>query len=335
MQAVIFTGPQRVEVGGTAEPICGEEQVVLRVVRAGLCGTDLHIFRNEYLSSFPLIPGHEFCGVVAQVGGKVKDLKVGDRVAADPNLYCNACDFCRLQMNNHCLNWQGVGITLPGALAEYLAVPARACYRLPAGISDAQAAMVEPVSCVVHALTRLRVLPGDDALIFGAGPMGLIMAQALRHSGAGRVVVVDTQKERLKLAEELGVSVALAAGGAAEGKIKEMAPRGFAVVVDATGVPAVIEKAFSYLRPRGQYLQFGVTPRDATVALRPFDVFHYDWTILGSFALCYTFDRAIAWLAEGVIKVDKLVSVVGGLGEFPRLLEEFAQGRTLKVQFTP
>ena len=334
MQAVVFTAPETVTVQQVPDPSCMPDEVVVKVAASGLCGTDLHIYHDEYMSDFPVIPGHEFGGVIVETGKEVTDFKIGDRVAADPNLYCGHCYFCRNEQANHCLNWQGVGITRPGSFAEYVAVPARATYSVPDNLTDAQAAFIEPVSCVVHALKRLRIWPGDEVLIFGAGPMGLLLVQAFRHSGASQVVVVEKQPDRLTLARRLGVTAAIAAGPDQEA-LRDLAPYGFAIVVDATGVPAVIEQAFAYLKPRGQFLQFGVTPRDATVRLSPYDIFHRDWTIIGSFALCYTFQPAIAWLANGVVDVMPLISHNLPLSDFPRALASFADGKTLKVQLWP
>ncbi|TEU07952.1 MAG: alcohol dehydrogenase, partial [Anaerolineales bacterium] len=121
MQAVVFPSSETVVVEQVADPTCGPDEVVVQVAVTGLCGTDLHIYRNEYMSDFPLIPGHEFGGSVIEVGKGVTDLQRGDRVAVDPNLYCGHCYFCRNQQANHCLNWQGVGITRQGSLAEYVA----------------------------------------------------------------------------------------------------------------------------------------------------------------------------------------------------------------------
>lgn len=335
MQAVVFPEPETVQVKQVADPTCEPDEVVVQVSASGLCGTDLHIYRNEYMSDFPVIPGHEFAGSVVEVGKEVTDFKVGDRVTVDPNLYCGHCYFCRNQQANHCLNWQGVGITRPGSFAEYLAAPARACYHVPDSLSDSQAAFVEPVSCVIHALNRLRVWPGDEVLIFGAGPMGLLLVQALSHSGASQVAVVEKQPERLALASRLGATATVTAGPQQTEALRELAPYGFAIVVDATGVPAVIERAFNYLKPRGQFLQFGVTPKDARISLSPYDVFQHDWTIIGSFALCYTFQPAIAWLQGGVVDVAPLISHTLPLAEFPKALQEFAAGRTLKVHLRP
>jgi 2-desacetyl-2-hydroxyethyl bacteriochlorophyllide A dehydrogenase len=335
MKAVIFSGPEQVEVTQVAEPRCQADEVVIKVARVGLCGTDLHIYHNEYMSHFPVIGGHEFCGTIVEVGAAVVDFHPGQRVAADPNLYCGHCDFCRDEKANHCLNWEGVGITRPGAFAEFVAVPARACYRLPEGLTDLQGAFIEPVSCVAHAMNRLRVWPGDEVLILGAGPMGLILSQVLRHSGAAQVVVVEKQPARLELAARLGATLGVPVGPGQNEALREIAPYGFSIVIDATGNPRVIESAFQYLKPRGQYLQFGVASKDAEVKIRPYEIFKNDWTILGSFALCYTFQPAIAWLMGGVVDVNPLVSHTLTLDEFPKGLAEFEAGRTLKVQLVP
>jgi 2-desacetyl-2-hydroxyethyl bacteriochlorophyllide A dehydrogenase len=335
MQAVVFSEPEKMEVTTVPDPTCGPDDVIVRVAACGICGTDLHIFHDEYYSTFPLIAGHEFCGVIAEVGKNVRDHRPGERVCVDPNLYCGECSFCRNLQANQCLNLKAVGVDRDGAFAEYVAVPARACYRLPDTLSDTQGAFVEPVSCVIQAMTRLRLWPGDEALIFGAGPMGLLLTQAMRHSGASRVVVVEKQAQRLELASRLGATATVLAGPDQDKELLEMAPLGFAVVIDATGIPAVIEKSFDYLKPRGQYLQFGVAPKGAAISVRPYDIFKNDWTIIGSFALCYTFQPAIAWLSTGVVDVRPLVSHTVPLSQFPQVFRSFAAGETLKVHLIP
>ncbi len=135
MQAVVFPAPHAIEVRDVPPLTCEADEVLIRVHRAGLCGTDVDIHANEYLSDFPLIPGHEFCGTLEEVGEQIEGLEqLGEQVAADPNLGCGRCTFCRGQQNNHCLHWPGIGITRPGAFAELLSVPNRACYRLRVAI---------------------------------------------------------------------------------------------------------------------------------------------------------------------------------------------------------
>jgi 2-desacetyl-2-hydroxyethyl bacteriochlorophyllide A dehydrogenase len=335
MQAIIFPDAETLAVEEIADPTCGPEEVIVQVATTGICGTDVHIYRNEYMSDFPLIPGHEFAGTVVEVGKNVTDFQVDDRVAVDPNLYCGHCYFCRNQQANHCLNWEGVGITRSGGFAQYVAAPAKACYKVPDSLTDGQAAFIEPLSCVVHALNRFRVWPGSEVLIIGAGPMGLLLVQALRHSGASQVVVVEKQPDRLALAKQLGATATVPVGVDQDAALKELAPYGFAVVIDATGVPAVIEHAFKYLKPRGQFLQFGVAPMGKTINISPYEIFKNDWSIIGSFALCYTFEPTIAWLANGVIDVSPLISHTVPLAQFSDVFHQFAEGKTLKVHLRP
>lgn len=336
MNAIVFTQPGVISVECVPDPTCEPDGVIVKVATSGICGTDLHIYRNEYAAKFPLIAGHEFGGKIVEVGREVSGFKVGDRVAVDPNISCGQCEFCRSLQPNHCLNWHGIGITQPGAFAEYVAVPARVTYKLPDELTDQQAAFIEPLSCVVYALDRIRVRSAAEVLIFGAGPMGLLLSQALKRSGSARLVAVDKQLHRLELAKQMGADyVLLADEPDMKRALRDLAPYGFHIVVDATGVPSVIEQALDYLRPGGQYLQFGVAPMTATINWRPYDIFRFDWMIIGSFALSFTFQRAITWLLNRAIDVAPLVSHTLPLSEFLFGFREFAEGKTLKVHLKP
>ncbi len=331
MKAVLFPQAETISVETVPDPRCAPDEVIVKVANSGICGTDIHIYRNEYMSQFPLIPGHEFSGTVVEMGKEVTDLQMGDRVVVDPNLYCGHCDFCRNEQANHCSNWQGIGITRSGGFAEYVNVPAKAAYKLPDSLSDTQAAFVEPLACVVWALKRLSVYPADKILLLGSGPMGLLLIQALRHGNASQITAVDRQPARLQLAQQMSANQTVIADAEQPKHLKDIAPNGYDVVIDATGVPAVIEGAFQYLRPRGQFLQFGVTPMTAKIQISPYEIFRNDWTIIGSFALCYTFLPAMAWLENGVIDVTPLVSHQLMLSDFATGFEQFMAGETLKV----
>ncbi|HEX2623120.1 MAG TPA: zinc-dependent alcohol dehydrogenase family protein [Phototrophicaceae bacterium] len=331
MKAVVFPAAESIALEQVPDPTPAEDEIVVKIARSGICGTDLHIYRNEYMSNFPLIPGHEFGGTIVELGKKVTGYSIGERVAVDPNLYCGYCDFCRNEQSNHCANWQGIGITRSGGFAEYVNVPVKAAYRLPDSLSDQQAAFIEPLACVVYALKRLHIRPADRVLLLGSGPMGLLLIQALRAGNASRITVVDKQPGRLELAKTLGANQTVLAGADQAAELKALAPYGFDIVIDATGVPAVIENAFQHLKVRGQFLQFGVTPNNARVSINPYDIFHNDWTIIGSFALCYTFLPAIAWLESGAIDVSSLVSHTIPLADFAEAFHQFAAGETLKV----
>lgn len=334
MKAVVFPNARQIEIQQIADPQCAPDEVIISVTSCGICGTDLHIYRDEYMSEFPLVPGHEFHGTVVEVGKEVQYLKVGDRVTADPNLYCGKCSRCRNEQSNQCLNLQAVGVTRNGAFAEYVNVPERACYPIPDSMTAQQATFVEPLACVVYALRRMRVYPADRVLIIGAGPMGLLLVQALRHNGASLITVMEKQKHRLEMAKQMGANAIVEAGTDQTEHLRDLSPDGFDVVIDATGIPAVIQNAFNYLKPRGQFLQFGVAPIGGKIEIEPYAIFRNDWTIIGSFALCYTFEPSIDWLANGVIDVNPLVSHVVPLDQFAEVFEMFGKGETLKVHLT-
>ena len=307
MHAFVIHSPGSAILREVPTPTPGPGDVLIRVAAAGLCGTDLHIYRGEYEAHYPIIPGHEFAGTVAAIGSGVDQFHVGQRVAVDPNIFCHHCAYCRREMHNQCLNLRAVGVTADGAFAEYVLAPQAVVYDI-ADLPFEQAAFIEPLSCVIYAMQRARPAPGDRVLLFGAGPMGCLLAQVLRHSGAAQLVVVDRLPARLALAEQLGATDVVQAGDALDARLHALSPGGYDFVIDATGVPAVVERAFAYLRPRATMFIFGVCPVDARISIRPYDVFRHDWRIIGSFATCYTFQESIRLLQSGIVRVDPLIS---------------------------
>jgi 2-desacetyl-2-hydroxyethyl bacteriochlorophyllide A dehydrogenase len=316
-----------------SKPTPGPGDVLIKVAVAGICGTDIHIYHGEYEAVYPIIPGHEFSGVVAAVGDGVKWVRPGDRVTADPNIPCNRCPACQRNEPNQCFDHQAVGVTRDGAFAEYVVVPEEVVCPVGEMPFDV-AAMVEPLACVVWGLKRIEVPPGASALVVGAGPMGCQVLQALKHAGAAQVVVTDVVPSRLTMAQELGASAAVLNDGNMPG-LTEMAPYGFDLVVDATGIPQVLERAFEFVRPRGTVWVFGVCPPEERVSFVPFDVFRKDLRIVGSFAVNRTFTGAIALIQGGAVQVQPLISHQIPLDRFGEAIEiaQHDPGR-MKVQLT-
>lgn len=336
VRAVVFERPGEAILKELPVPRPGPGEVLLKVAACGVCGTDHHIFRGEYLSPYPIVGGHELSGTVAALGTGVVGWRVGDRVAADPNVFCGECYFCRSNRANHCQRFAAVGVTVDGGFAEHVVVPARTLYPVPSELSFEEAALVEPVSCVVYALDRIRMAPGSSALVFGAGPMGQLMQQACRRSGAAAVTCVDVSASRLRLAAELGASHVVRAGPDLDSSLREITPLGFDVVVDATGVPDVVERMFAYAKPTAKILLFGVCPRDARVSISPFEVFKNDWEIYGSFALRYTFYPALDLVSSGAVRVTPIISDRIPLEDLPRLLRgELPGDGRMKVVVSP
>jgi D-arabinitol dehydrogenase (NADP+) len=333
MQAAQITAPDHARVIDAPASEPGPGEILIAVRAAGICGTDLHIFHGEYEATYPIIPGHEFSGVIAAVGQGVQRYAVGDRVTADPNIPCNLCPACQRNEPNQCQNLAAVGVTRSGAFAEFVVVPESVTF--PIGdLSFAAAALVEPLACVVWGLQRVQVQPGDAALVFGAGPMGCLVVQALRHAGTAQVVVTDVVESRLEQAAALGATHTVLAGDDQADQLRALAPLGYDIVTDATGIPAVLEGCFGYARPRGKIWVFGVCPPDTTACFAPYEVFRRDLSIVGSFAVNRTFPQSIALIQGGAIQVTPLISHILPLAEFAEglRLAEHDPGR-MKVQF--
>jgi len=255
VKAAIWEAPGELRIGGRPDPTPEAGELVVRVGACGLCGTDVHIADGDFPPApYPLVPGHEFAGEVVAAGAGV-ELEEGARVAVDPSLFCGHCTFCRAGRGNLCADWNAIGDTVDGAFAEYVRVPVANAYRLPDELSLRAGALVEPVSCAVRGLHRLRVAPGESVLVVGAGTMGLILGQLLLRSGAARVAMLDANPAKLPLAERLGASATATSAEALDGA-------GFDCAVDATGASKAIEAAFDALKRGGRLLVFGVASGD-------------------------------------------------------------------------
>jgi len=330
VRAAIWLKPGELEIGRREDPVPGPRDVVVRVGACGLCGTDLHIADGEFPPTpYPIVPGHEFAGEVVAVGGEAGGLPEGARVAVDPSLFCGHCPFCRAGRGNLCANWGAIGDTVDGAFAEYVRVPAGNAYPLPESLSDREGALVEPVSCAVHALHRLAVSTGERALVIGAGTMGLILLQLLLRDGASHVAVVDVAEAKLGLASRLGASATATSVEALD------VPEGFDAVVDATGVVAAIEAGAGAVRRGGRLMVFGVAPAEATMRLSPFRIYNDEITVLGSMAVLHSFGPALDLMAAGAIDTAAMLSHAFPLEGFAEALGVVRVGGGVKVQVLP
>ncbi|WP_461144836.1 zinc-dependent alcohol dehydrogenase family protein [Salinifilum aidingensis] len=328
MRAAIIDKPGQLRVGTVADPEPQPDELVVRVGACGICGTDVHIADGEFPPTpYPIVPGHEFAGEVVAVGAAVRgEWRTGDRVAVDPSRFCGRCAPCRSGRGNLCAAWGATGDTVDGAFAEYVAVPAATCHRMPESMTFQQGAAVEPVSCAVHGVRRIGVEAGERFLVTGAGTMGLIMQQLLQRSGAA-VTVVDRNAERLGRARELGARTVA-------GDIAELDER-FEAAIDCTGAAPAIEGAFDALDRGGRLLVFGVAAEQARVQLSPFRIYNDELTIVGSMAVLHSYGRALELVGSGAVDTDALVTDTLPLERFDDALARMRAGTGLKIQVTP
>ncbi len=339
MRAVVYDAPRSFTVTDVPVPVPGRGDVLIEVVQTGICGTDLHIHNGDFLAEFPLIPGHELVGTVVEVGADVVGLAVGNAVTVNPNVNCRHCAYCRAGNTLMCSNLKGLGTNWPGTFAEYLSVPFEFVYGVD-GIDPDTAVFTEPASCAMHGLETLAVRPGSSALVFGAGPTGLLLAQLLVHGGTSSVTVAASSQFKLDRARALGVDRTLLMDrGDLAGSVTalmSMSGGGFDVVVEATGSPAVGEQCVPLTRSGGTVMVYGVTTPADRVSFSPFDVFRREITIKGSFAEIDAFPATVAALRTGRISTAGLITHRYSLAEYGKALEALRTDRTVhKIVLTP
>jgi len=329
VKAAVISSPGEVAVTTVDDPTPGPRQVVVDVAACGLCGTDLHILEGEFAPTLPVIPGHEFAGVVVARGSAVTELAVGARVAVDPSLYCHECRYCRIGRNNLCERWAAIGVSTSGGAAEFVACPVANCVPLPDEVKLEDATLIEPLSCAVRGYDVLRSQLGSHVLIYGSGTMGLMMLALAKRTGAVSVDVVDVNPERLETAKQLGVSAAAASPDELD------RPLGWDLVVDATGNERAIQDGIGRVAPGGTFLQFGVSSYAARVTIEPYRIYNKEITITGSMAVLHSFERAAELFATGVLDADVLISHRLPLEGYADALEMFRTGQGRKIQVLP
>ena len=271
MKAFVIKEPNQAGLQDIPMPVPAADEVLIKVSAAGFCGTDIHTYKGEHPSMYPLVPGHEFSGVVAGTGCAVTRFKPGEFVVADPNIFYEACHYCKQNKQIHCENLQVVGNTRNGSFAEYVTVPER-CVFAASGLDPVQASMAEPLACVINAHNKVAIPVGGNVVIFGAGTIGLMHLLIAKRRGAAKVAVVDLKEEQLRVARDLGADEAFLSNAAMPAILGKEFPRGFDVVIDATGSPKVVEMAIPLTAKAGTFLAFGACPVESSIKINPFDL---------------------------------------------------------------
>jgi D-arabinitol dehydrogenase (NADP+) len=325
MKAVVYDRPKSYVITDVPVPEPGPAQIRIKVIQVGVCGTDLHIHNGEFMVAYPLTPGHELVGVVDALGETADRFRIGEQVTVNPNVHCGRCDYCLSGRLILCSNLKGMGSNFPGFFAEYVTVPENLVFSTE-GLPLDTAVFSEPAACATHGLENLHVRPGASALVFGAGPTGLLLAQLLRAGGASSVTVAAPKQFKLDVAAGLGIDrtvlIDRADAAATQAKVMDASGgEGYDIVVEATGSTAIGDICVPLTRNGGTVLIYGVTTADEEVRFHPFDVFRREITIRGSFAEITSFEAAIAALRTGRVRTDGMISHRFGLDQYGQALE--------------
>lgn len=315
MQALVLNEYRRLDLQEVPKPAIGASDVLVRVRSCGICGSDVHGYDGSSGRRLPpLIMGHEASGEVAATGSAVRGLRDGDRVTFDSMVTCRDCAFCRLGRPNLCESRQVLGVSCGtyrrhGAFAEYVAVPRHIVFRLPDGVSFNEAAMVEPVSVAVHAVSRASPSLADSAVVVGAGMIGLLTVQALRSAGCGTIVAVDLAADRLDLARRLGADESVLAGEGVDvpALVREKTGGlGADLAFEAVGASPTVKTCVESVRKGGRVVLIGnIAP---TVEFGLQSVVTREIDVLGSCGSCNDYPACLELMRRGSIRVSEVVS---------------------------
>lgn len=319
MKVARWHGVKDIRVENIETPVPGHGEVKLKVAWTGICGSDLHEYlagpifvpveENHPLSGdkAPITMGHEYCGTIVELGEGVTDLAIGDRVAIEPIFACGTCPACLEGKYNLCESLGFVGLSGGhGGFAAYSVVPARMVHKMPDGLSMEQGALVEPAAVALHAVRLSKIKAGDTAAVFGAGPIGLLVVEALRVAGAAQIHVVEPSEVRRKKALELGATSAIAPQETDAVEQIRAATGGVHVTFEVTGVPAVLPQCINATRHEGQVLIVSIWENDAS--FQPNTVVLQERQLQGTIAYRNVYPAVMELMMQGYFSAEKLVT---------------------------
>lgn len=336
MRAAVLAKPGRFEIREVPRPNPGPTEALIRISRTGICGTDLHIFHGTYAADrLPMIPGHEFTGQVAALGSDVVGLAEGQTVVVDMNIGCTRCYFCRRNEVLNCPEMRQMGITMDGAFAEYISVPARLVIAAPHQVPAEVLALTEPLSCVVRAARKSRVTFGQSVLVIGAGPIGNLHVQLLRTIGAAPIIVTDLSPDRVQMALGCGADIGVSDPAQLEKAVLDATDgRGADIVIESVGNADLYQLALGLMRKGGHLAAFGLTAPDMALPLDIMTTVLQETSIQGSVAgVGEDIHDALTLLAHGRIRTDPFTSACFALDDIQLAFDSYADRRSdLKTQ---
>ena len=321
---------------GPLEP----HQVLVENRACGICGTDVHIYHGEKGSAEvipPVVLGHEFSGIIADVGSEVKGLKIGDHVTIDPNMYCGRCMPCRMGKKQNCENLFALGVNVNGGFAEYSVCPDTQCFKVKDDLDLDVAAMAEPLACAIHGIDSVGIIPGQVVLVVGGGTIGLLMVQLAKLSGASTVILSEPVEMRREIGLEVGADAVV---NPLEEDITERihaicGRMGADVVIECVGKEFAVMQAINAAGFGANILLFSVPAVDAAIQLPLFDIYKKELHIMGSMINPDTHQRAVNLLNSGRLKVKELITHTYDLEHLDEAIHMQMSSESIKVIVHP
>jgi 2-desacetyl-2-hydroxyethyl bacteriochlorophyllide A dehydrogenase len=318
MKVAVLQGTKQMEVMVWQYPAPSPREVIVKVKSCGICGTDQHIYHGHPGSAEvhpPIVLGHELAGEVVEVGTEISNLKKGDRVSIDPNIYCGTCEYCRSNRAHLCSHLQAVGVTRDGGMGEYCKVPAANCYQIPDQMTFEEAALVEPLGCVLHGFKKIHLSSLSKVLIIGGGFIGQLFLQLVKQHNVYSIIVCEPAENKKELLYQLGADEVIHPMNTSNLEAD--------VVIECVGRPESMEHAVKSAAKGGQVLLFGVAAPEKNISVSPFEIFSKELTIKGSFINPFTQEEAISLIAKKVVDVHSLISHRFTIEELPAAMADY------------
>ncbi len=316
-------------------PTCGHNDVLIKIRKTAICGTDMHIYNWDEWSQntipIPMTVGHEFVGVIDQIGEGVLGFEIGDRVSGEGHITCGHCRNCRAGRRHLCRNTLGVGVNRSGAFAEYLSIPAVNAFKLPDDVSDDMASIFDPFGNAVHTALSFDLV-GEDVLITGAGPIGIMAAAVCKHVGARHVVITDVNDYRLELAKTMGATCTVNVSKSDLSEIMESLgmTEGFDVALEMSGVPSAVKTMLRTMNNGGKIAMLGIPPTDMAVDWN--QVIFKGLHIKGIYGreMFETWYKMVSLLQSG-LNLDPIITHQFPIDDFQQGFDIMQSGRSGKV----
>lgn len=340
MKAAVLSAPNEISLCDVADPVPGRGDVLIRVRAATICGTDIRIYRGRKTAGvrYPSVLGHEFAGEIIDSGGH-DSLQFGNRVGLCPFISCGHCHLCKTGRENLCTDGAAVGYEIDGAFAEIIRIPAQAVAAgnlrpLPDHMSYEEAALVEPLSCVLNGQNKVGLSSDDTVVILGAGPIGLLHVHLARLRGASRIIVSDPNGHRREAALTAGANAVIdpTAEDLAARVRAETGGRGADVVICAIGIPALARQATDLAAFGGRISLFAGFSKGETAEMDVNAIHYRELTVTGAFGLSRKdFDRAFDMVANGQLNLKPMITHRYGLQDIADALSVAEGGSAIKV----
>lgn len=338
MRAILLEGINKIEACDIEVDETQQGEVLVKVEAAGICGSDRHILHGTYPANYPVILGHEFSGIVTQSSATSK-FKIGSRVNVNPNIACQKCKNCKMGIINLCANNIAHGVNRNGGLANFVTVPETQLFELPLSLDPRFGALCEPLACCIQGIELAQIRAGDSVAIIGGGIIGQLMVQLAKLAGAAVVMLSTRQKFRRDISEKLGATHSIDPTGLTSNDKyigpAGVAPGGFDVVIECVGVKETLKQSLEIARSGGTVILFGVMAQDEKFEITPFDIFVRQLRIQGAFTGSKVHQKAAAMVAEGILKLEPLITHEVNLEEVPKILSGQPLSGELKTLVLP